>query len=405
MPVFAYVVKDAKGQDRRGTQEAESVKALVTQFRAQGFTIINLQEARTGFLSPRAPSARGRKRVKLDDLVVFSRQMATMVDAGMPVLQCLEILREQVDHAGLQKVIGTMRDDVQGGKSFSEALAKHPKAFSSLFVNMVRAGEESGNLDEILLRLASYAEKTSALQKKIKSAMIYPAVVTMVAVGITTFMLTYVIPKFAGIFEQLGAPLPTPTRVLLSISDFLVHNGLYLLIGLVAAGIVFWRFTRTKVGRLWFHTVILRVWIFGPILMKAAVSKFSRTLSTLIRSGVPILTCFDIVGRTAGNARIEIMVNAVRQSLRQGETIASELGRQKLFPRMVVRMIAVGEETGALDEMAGKIADFYEMEVDTAVDGLSSLIEPLIILFLGVVVGGIVIALFLPILTMTQHIK
>jgi type IV pilus assembly protein PilC len=331
--------------------------------------------------------------------------MATLVSAGVPLVQSLSILGEQVENGKLDKVIRTLHDDVESGKSLSEGLQKHTKVFSSLFVNMVRAGESSGNLEEILDRLATYIEKTAALQKKITSALIYPAVVAGMAFLITFGMITWVIPQFAGIYTSMNAALPAPTQILINISNFMRGNILLIIGGMIGFFFLFGWFVNTKPGRWWFDSQKLKLPIFGPLFLKVAVSKFSRTLSTLVRSGVPILSALEIVAKTSGNVVIERVVMEAQNSIKGGESISGPLSRKKIFPPMVVRMIAVGEETGELDKMLSKVSDFYDVQIDTTVEGLTSLIEPLVIAFLGIVIGGIVIAMFLPILTLTSAIQ
>ncbi len=410
MPQFEYQVKDHEGKSITGTQEAPDVNVLVSTLREKGFFIVRVNEVKKKqgpfAVGKAAQGITGRRgKVKLDDLVVFSRQLATMVEAGVPLIQALSILSEQTENLTLKKMIIDIHDLVEGGKSLSESLEKHKKTFSSLFVNMVKAGEQSGSLDEILDRLATYIEKSSALQKKVQAAMVYPAVVSAMAFVITTGMLVFVIPKFAGIFESLNAPLPLPTLVLIATSDFLRGNFIFLSIGVGCFIALFNVMINTPKGRLWFDSRKLSIPVFGPLMLKVAVSKFSRTLSTLIRSGVPILTSLEIVSKTAGNKMIELVVNDVKNSIREGESIAGPLAKKKVFPPMVVRMVGVGEETGELEKMLAKVADFYDTQVDAAIQGLTSLIEPFVIAFLATVIGGIVIAMFLPILTLTSLIK
>ncbi|MBI1978402.1 MAG: type II secretion system F family protein [Candidatus Omnitrophica bacterium] len=407
MPEFEYVVKDKEGKNLTGHKEAADVNGVVAALRQEGLLIIRVTElkSKTAFFSKELFSQKHGGKVKIDDLVIFSRQLATMVEAGVPLVQSLSILGEQAENATLQRITANIRDEVEGGKSLSEALERHKKVFSNLFVSMVKAGESSGRLEEILDRLATYIEKTNALQKKIKSALVYPSVVSAMAVLITFGMMTWVIPQFAGIFTSLNAQLPFLTRVLIAVSDVMRHHVL-LIIGATGGSIfLFLRFINTKGGRFWFDGVKLKMPIFGQLFVKVAISKFSRTLSTLVKSGVPILGALEIVGKTAGNVQIEKMILDVRNSIKEGESISSPLGRKKVFPPMVVRMIAVGEETGELDKMLSKISDFYDVQVDNAVDGLTALIEPLVIAFLGIVIGAIVIAMFLPILTLTQALQ
>ncbi len=413
MPSFEYSVKDKSGKDLKGIQDAVDTAELVRQLKAQGYVVVRVEEIKkkSSMLSvqkgPSAPKMRVGKSggIKLDDLVIFSRQMATLVAAGIPLIQALDILSSQVDKEKFRMVLRKMHADVQTGKSFSEAMQVHQKVFSALFIHMVRAGEMSGKLEEILDRVAHYFEKSSALQKKVKAALMYPTAVSTMAFAITFFMLAFVIPQFATIFEGLGAKLPAPTEILISISNYLAANWWWILAVLGGGLFGFHKFVTSPLGRLPWDSFTLRMPIFGPIILKVAVSKFARTLSTLVRSGVAILAALEIVSKTSGNARIEKVITDLMASVKRGESIAGPLEKSDIFPSMVVRMIAIGEETGELEEMLTKIADFYDTQVDTAVSGLTSLIEPLIIAFLGIVIGGIVIALFLPILTLTQAIK
>jgi type IV pilus assembly protein PilC len=408
MPEFEYLVKDQEGHDVTGVKEATDLNTLVGRLREEGYLIIKIQEAKKKesiFKREFGKKKQRRKRIKIDDLVVFTRQMATLINAGIPLVQSLDLLNDQIENPSLKTIVGQVKKEIEEGKGLSESLLPHKKVFSQLFISMVRAGESSGNLDGILDRLAAYLEKTSNLQKKIRSAMIYPIAVSVIAFLITALMLTFIIPQFAEIFSQLEAPLPTPTKVLIAISDFFKRNFFWIM---GAMGLIIYlsrRWIRTDKGKLWWDGFKLRFPIFGILFLKSAISKFSRTLSTLIKSGVPILTALDIVSTTSGNRKIELAVDGVKDSIREGDTIAAPLSQKPLFPTMVVRMIAVGEETGELDTMLGKIADFYEAEVDAAVDGLSSLLEPIIIAVLGVIIGGIVICMFLPIFSMTQAIR
>ena len=411
MPSYEYQDKDKTGKDIQGVLEAEDTTELVRQLKSQGYLVVRIQEVKKAasiLTVERTPVKKtGGKggSVKLDDLVVFARQMATLVAAGIPLVQSLDILADQVDKQKFRLVLKRMHVDVQSGKSFSEAMQLHLKVFSMLFIHMVRAGEMSGRLEEILDRVAHYFEKSSALQKKVKAALMYPTAVSAMAFGITFFMLAFIIPKFATIFDGLGAKLPAPTLLLISVSRYLSVHWWWIL-SLLGGGIfLFTRIIRMPWGRLAWDSFTLRMPIFGTIILKVAVSKFARTLSTLVRSGVSILAALEIVSKTSGNARIEKIIVDLMASVTRGETIAGPLEKSGIFPSMVVRMIAIGEETGELEEMLNKIADFYDAQVDTAVSGLTSLIEPLIIAFLGIVIGGIVIALFLPILTLTQSIK
>lgn len=408
MPAFEYQVKDSKGKTQTGVQEAQDVAQLVSNLRSQGMIVVRVKEMHEtrAFGIGKGPAKKQGKggNVKLDDLVVFTRQMATLVEAGIPLIQALDILADQVEKEKFKLVLRDMHQEVQSGQSLSESMQKHHKVFSALFINMVRAGESSGSLEEILDRVANYLEKSSALQKKVKSALMYPISVTCIAFLITFGMMTFVIPKFGEIFDGLNAPLPKPTRILIDFSNYLAANWIVVIGGMGIVIFVLIHLAKTPWGRLAWDSYKIRMPVFGPLLLKVAVSKFSRTLATLVRSGVPILSSLEIVSRTAGNRRMEVIIVSLMDSVKKGESISVQLGKSDVFPAMVVRMIAIGEETGELEEMLMKIADFYEQQVDSAISGLTSLIEPLIILFLGVVIGGIVIAMFLPILTLTQHI-
>ncbi len=407
MPQFEYIVKDKEGKNLNGRREGVDVNNIVSSLRQEGFLIIRINEvkAKTSIFSKDLFTSKRGGRIKSDDIVVFSRQLATMVEAGVPLVQSLSILAEQAENATLQKTVVSLRDDVESGKSLSEALEKFKKTFSGLFISMVKAGESSGRLEEILDRLSTYIEKTNALQKKIKSALVYPAVVSSMALIITFGMMTWVIPQFAGIFTSLNAPLPTPTRLLIAASNILRQNFILIVGGVVGLIFLFLRYINTKRGRYWFDGMKLKAPIFGSLFMKVSISKFSRTLSTLVKSGVPILAALEIVAKTGGNVRIEQIIFEVRTCIKEGESISAPLSKKKIFPPMVVRMIAVGEETGELDKMLGKISDFYDVQVDNAVSGLTSMIEPLVIAFLGIVIGTIVIAMFLPILTLTNALQ
>lgn len=395
MPNFKYVAKDSAGRAINGFFEAPDRAQAIDVLRKKGLIIVSLNESLPklglSIMSFRV------KKVKADDLVIFSRQLATMVYAGIPLVSALDTLGEQIENKAFSSIVLKIRNDIETGSSLSDALSRHKRVFSSLFISMVKAGESSGMLDEILDRLAAYLEKTSALQKKIGSALIYPAVVSGMAIAITLLLLLKVIPIFKDIFTGFGAALPKPTMVLIAVSDAL--RKYFLLMAIIVAGIVFLvlRYVKTEKGRLVYDSLLLKMPIFGVLFKKVAISKFTRTLSTLIKSGVPILNSLDIVGKTAGNKAIEVAVETVRTNVREGESIADPLARSKLFPPMVVRMISVGEQSGQLEKMLTKIADFYDEQVDAAVSGLTSLIEPLIIAFLGVVIGTVVICMFLPI--------
>ena len=399
MPRFRYVAKDEKGSTLNGVIEAPALPEVLDSLRQQGLIVVNVKEER----GKRKGVAAGMGgKIKLSDLVVFSRQLATLVEAGIPLIQGLEILEKQMEKRDFKSVIRDIARKIEEGSSLSEGLAEHPKIFSHLFINIVKAGESSGTLDAILDRLATYLEKTDNLQRRVKSALIYPGVVTGMAVAVTLFLIIKIIPTFKGIFDTLGAQLPLPTRILMGVSDFTRQYFLLAICGAILLGIGFGVFIKTDFGGLKFDSLKLKLKVFGPLLKKVAISNFARTLSTLVKSGVPILNALGIVGKTSGNRVIENAIAEVRESVRQGESIAAPLGNFPVFPPLVTRMIDVGEQTGRLEEMLSKIADFYEEQVEVAVAGLTSMIEPMIIVFLGVVIGSVVLAMFLPIFKMVE---
>ena len=402
MPTFAYVVKDKAGKTHSGTLETESRNNLIEQLWKQEFVIISIDERSQG----RSQILKlGQPGVKAYQLVVFSRQLATMVDSGIPIVSALDILADQLEDRTFKPILKKMRDDVEAGTSLSEATGRHPKAFSDFFVNMIRAGESSGRLDEILDRVATYIEKVDALQRKVKASLFYPAFVSIMAFAITTFLVVVIVPKFKEIFTALGGELPLPTLVLLGLSDFMRQWLVLELIGGVLLIVAFRVYIGTPGGRLWFDRLTLKFPIIGKLLQKVVIARFARTLATLTKSGVPILSSLEIVAKTSGNKVVERAVLSARSSIKEGENIADPLAHSKVFPAMVTRMISVGEKTGELEKMLSKIADFYENEVDAAVTALTSLIEPLVIAVLGVIIGGIVVALFLPIFKLPTMIE
>ena len=402
MAVFDYVVKDKAGKTHRGTLQIQSRSALIEQLWKREFVVLSINER------PQGQSALVRVasgRVKSEHLVIFSRQLATMVDSGISIAVALDVLSEQIEDRSFKHILKKIRSDIEAGSSLSEAAARHPKAFSDFFVNMMRAGETSGQLDDILDRVAGYLEKASILQRKVKASLFYPAFVTMLAIGITTFLIVVIVPKFKDIFTALGGQLPTPTKILLQISEF---TGKYFLfeIGVIVGGWVLLQvWINTPQGRLWYDRTSLHVPLIGKLLRKVVIAQFARTLGTLIKSGVPILTSLEIVAKTSGNKVVEQAIMSARASIKEGENISDPLALSKVFPAMVTRMISVGEKTGELEKMLTKIAEFYENEVDAAVTALTSLIEPLIIAILGFVIGGIVIALFLPVFKISTLVK
>jgi len=392
MAVFVFSGRTRGGQTITGEMEAANREAVVARLRSQQVIATAVRGKPRDITIPGMAA-----KVSDKDIVVFTRQFATMIDAGLPLVQCLEILATQEENKTFKKALTEIRQSVEGGSTFAAALKQHPKVFSSLYANMVEAGEAGGILDTILNRLAGYMEKAMGLKKKVKSALIYPTTIITVAVAVVTFLLVFVIPTFKAMFEGFGAALPLPTQIILELSRIVRSYfvvGIVTIVGVIIA-IRWWYGTssgRTNIDRL-----LLRMPIIGILIRKVAVAKFTRTLGTLISSGVAILDGLDITARTAGNKIVEMAVLKTRASIAEGKTIAEPLRESRVFPPMVVQMIAVGEQTGALDAMLGKIADFYDEEVDTAVANLTSLLEPLLMVFLGVVVGGVVIAMYLPI--------
>ena len=394
MPTFAYVVKDKAGRTHSGTLETESRNALIEQLWKREFVVLSIDERQ-----PNKPSFLkiGQAKVKIDALVIFSRQLATMVDSGIPIAPALDVLADQMEDRNFKQTLRKIRDDIEAGSSLSEAVSRHPRAFSDFFVNMIKAGESSGRLDEILDRVATYMEKVNMLQGKVKASLFYPAFVSILAFGITTFLVVVIVPKFKEIFTSLGGELPLPTQMLLNLSEFMrKYLVLEVVVG-IAVIILFRLYINTPVGRIWFDRNTLKVPVIGKLMQKVVIARFSRTLATLVKSGVPILSSLEIVAKTSGNKVVESAVMSARASIKEGENIADPLSHSKVFPVMVTRMISVGEKTGELEKMLSKIADFYENEVDAAVTALTSLIEPLVIAVLGVIIGSIVIALFLPV--------
>lgn len=396
MPEFKYVVKSQSGDTVTGALGAANEDAAVKILKDKKFVIISLYRKKGPSFLSLTPSLSSVK-IKTDDLAVFARQLAIMVDAGLPLVQSLDILREQSEKKPLRLIIGNVKESVEGGSSLSEALSKYPKAFSELFINMISAGEASGMLDEILSRMATYLEDMSKLQKKVKSALVYPAAIIIAAIGISVFMLVKVVPTFEQIYAGFGADLPGPTKILLNLSRLVTDWLFVFLVGLAALCLAGYAFSRSAIGSILIDRMLLSLPIVGKIIKKVSISRFSRTLSTLTRSGVSILSSLEIVAKTSGNKVIEKAILKALESVKAGETIAQPLARNKIFPPLVVKMVAVGEQTGALEEMLHKIADFYDSEVTAAVDGLTSLIEPVIIVLLGIFVGGMVIALYLPV--------
>jgi type IV pilus assembly protein PilC len=403
MPVYTWKGKTRQGTVTKGVMEAASEEAVMTQLRGQMLTPITVKakpkdiSEYIGFL---------KQKITTKDLVIFTRQFATMIDAGLPLVQCLKILGDQQDNPTFKKVIDEVRSDVEQGSTFADALSKHPKPFDALFCNLVAAGEVGGILDTILNRLAAYLEKADALARKVKGAMVYPTTVLVVAIGVVVLLLVKVIPTFEKMFSDFGGELPGPTQVVVTISHFMQEwIGTFMAV-LTFSVIAFLQARkRSYKFRKASDAVFLKSPIFGSLLRKVAVARFTRTLGTMIASGVPILDGLDIVARTAGNVIIEEALNKVRAAISEGRTIAEPLAESGVFPGMVVQMIAVGEETGAMETMLSKIADFYDDEVDAAVDALTAMLEPLMMVGLGGTVGAMLIAMYLPIFKIAETIN
>jgi type IV pilus assembly protein PilC len=398
MAVFRWQGISPRGEVLSGEMEAPTRDAVLVRLRSQRIQPVPAKVKEKGKgLSKELTIPGFGDSISQRDVVVFTRQLATMIDAGLPIVQCLEVLATQSPNKKFRNVIRDLKEQVEAGSTFTDALRKHSKQFDELFVNMVAAGEVGGILDNILHRLAAYMEKAMKLKSKIKGAMIYPATIVTVAVGVTAVLLIFVIPVFAELFGSFGQELPAPTQFVINLSNFTIAYFKYMLGVMIAAGVACRQLYKTEGGRLAFDQMFLQLPVFGDLIRKSAVARFTRTLSTLVSSGVPILDALAITARTSGNKIVERAVLRTRVSISEGKTIAEPLAESKVFPPMVCQMIAVGETTGALDTMLQKIADFYEDEVDNAVANLTSLMEPLVILFLGVIIGGLVISMYLPI--------
>jgi type IV pilus assembly protein PilC len=399
MPAFTYTARALNGDLRTATIDAPSRDEVVAQLRRQRLNVVKIDEAQA------ANKKKAGGKIKMRDIVIFTRQFSTMINAGLPLVQALDILAKQSENKALKDVTRAVVFDVESGHTVADALKKHPKAFSDLYVNMVAAGEAGGILDTILMRLATFMEKNDALVRKVKGAMIYPGVITTVAAGAIIILLVFVIPTFEKMFASVGMALPLPTRVVIGASQFLQNYWWAVIVAIVAAGFSLKKYYATPDGKLAIDKMLLKAPVLGDVLRKSAVSRFTRTLGTLIGSGVSILDGLEITAKTAGNRVIQDAIMESRTSIAGGETISAPLQKSQVFPPMVISMIAVGEQTGGLDEMLSKIADFYDEEVDAAVSGLLALMEPVMIVFLGVVVGGMVVAMYLPIFDMINAVQ
>ena len=398
MAVYRWQGVSPRGETISGEMEAATRDAVLARLRAQRIQPIpaKIRERGKGLDREIALPGLGEK-VKTRDVVVFTRQLGTMIDAGLPIVQCLDILASQTENKKFRGVIRQLKEDVEAGATFTEALRKHPKIFDDLFVNMISAGEIGGILDTILQRLSVYMEKSMKLKAKIKGAMIYPATIITVAGGVTAVLLIWVIPVFAELFSSFGQELPAPTQFVINLSNFTIAYFHFLIMAMVAAAVALRYSYQTENGRMAMDRALLEMPVFGDLIRKSSIARFTRTLSTLVSSGVPILDALLITAKTSGNKVVERAVLATRLSISEGNSISEPLVQSKVFPPMVCQMISVGESTGALDAMLQKIAEFYEDEVDNMVANLTTLMEPLVILFLGVIIGGLVISMYLPI--------
>jgi type IV pilus assembly protein PilC len=399
MPSFEWKGRDRAGRPQSGILVADNKEAVLSVLRRQQIVPLTVKEKGKEIALPKI-----RRGIDEKELAIFTRQFSVMIDAGLPLVQCLQILGEQQENKAFQRIILQVREDVESGSSLANAMKKHPTAFSDLYVNMVAAGETGGILDTILQRLAVYIEKAARLKAQVKSAMVYPAAVISIAILVVYVILWKVIPVFASLFQSLGADLPLPTRIVIGLSNFVGRFWWLVTIMVVAGVIAIRRYYATPHGKLVIDKILLKSPILGIVLRKIAVARFCRTLGTLLSAGVPVLEALEITARTSGNAVIEQAILEVRKQVEEGKTMAEPLKTTQQFPPMVVQMISVGETTGALDTMLAKIAEFYEEEVDLAVASMMKLIEPLMIFFLGVVVGGIVISMYLPMFDLISKI-
>src|SRR5882672_11902003 len=400
MASFTYVAREAgSGKEIRNTLEAQNEQAAVAALLNRNLLVVSIQER----MGKKGKTSGGA--VALADLVVFTRQLATMIDAGLAMVQCLQALAEQTSNKVMRDTIKDVCTRVEGGDSFSEALGKHPKTFEKLYVCMVGAGERGGLLAEILARLATYLENTAKLRKKVKSAMMYPTAVTVIAIGITIFLLVKVVPVFGDVYKGFGSKLPAPTQMLINFSEFVKAYILYIMAA--SGGLIYGWFSwvKTKKGREFWDSTRIRLPLFGSIAHKICLARFTRTLASLIRSGVPILEVLQIVSNTVGNVVMEKAIRAAASDIERGEGISAALGKHPVFPSMIIRMVTAGEQTGKIENMLERISDFLDDEIETTLSGLTSLIEPLLIVFLGVTVGGIAICMFLPIFKMAEIIN
>ena len=402
MPVYLWTGKNRKNEKVKGEIEARSEEAVRADLARRKITPTKIKPKpkdlfeNVAFMQP---------KVKQDDVILFCRQFSTMIDAGLPIIQCLDILTSQQENPTFKKKLKEIKDNVESGQTFAEALKKHPKEFDDLFVNMVAAGEVGGILDTILRRLSAYMEKAAKLKSQIKGAMVYPAVTMIIAAIVVAVIMVFVIPVFEDMFAGFGGALPVPTQIVVNMSRFTKSNIHFMIVGLVIFYFAFKKVYNTEKGRDFFDKWVLKLPVFGSLIRKATVAKFTRTMGTMLSSGVSILDALEIVAKTAGNKTVERAIYSVRSGIAEGRTMADPLSESGVFPAMVCQMISVGESTGALDAMLVKIADFYDEEVDQAVENMTALIEPFMLVFLGVVIGGLVVSMYLPIFKMASAIS
>ncbi len=401
MPIFIWKGRTPTGGLTSGELTADNQAKVIEALRKRNIIVTSVKEKPREIKLPFL----GGGKVRVKDLAIFTRQFSTMISAGLPLMQCLDIQSQQIEKEGFRKIVKMVMTDIEGGSTLADALRRHPATFSALYTNMVDAGEKGGILDNILARLATYLEKAEALNRKIKGAMIYPTIVISVAIIASAVLMIFVIPVFAAMFKEMNATLPLPTRITIMVSNALKSSILVIIAVIVAIVILIRVYYKTDNGQKTIDTLLLKLWIMGPLIQKSSISRFARTLGTLLASGVAILDALEITAKTAGNRVVQDAVMEARKSIGGGETISAPLRTMKVFPPMVTSMIAVGEATGGLDEMLTKIADFYDSEVDAAVENLTAALEPVIIVFLGIFIGGLVISMYLPIFSMASVIK
>lgn len=401
MAIYIWKGRTPAGGVTSGELTADNQAKVIEALRRRNIIVTSVKEKPREIKLPFL----GGGRVNTKDLAIFTRQFSTMISAGLPLMQCLDIQSQQIEKEGFRKLVKAVMTDIEGGSTLADALRRHPATFSALYTNMVDAGEKGGILDNILARLATYLEKSEALNRKIKGAMIYPAIVITVAILAASILMIFVIPVFANMFKEMNATLPLPTRITIAVSNTLKSSILVIIAVVVALVILIRFYYKTDNGQRVIDSLLLKLWVFGPLIQKSSIARFARTLGTLLASGVAILDALEITAKTAGNRVVQDAVMEARKSIGGGETISAPLRTMKIFPPMVTSMIAVGEATGGLDEMLSKIADFYDAEVDAAVENLTAALEPIIIVFLGVFIGGLVVSMYLPIFTMASVIK